>query len=238
MDGIPNKLIKIAAKIIGLSLAKIFGQSIKKGIFPCEWKLAKVTPIFKKGDKNDVNNFRPISAVSTISKIFEKFAFNQITYLDENDLLASCQLGFHTLHSTLTALIEATNHWSVNIDRGLFNGVIFLDLKKAFDTIDHAILLVNYGVDELSLTWFCSYLTNRLQRTCVNGSLSGPRAVKSGVPHGSNLGPLLFLIFINDLPNCLGTASARMFADDTNISVDGDSMSEIKPALNAEIKNK
>ena len=136
-------------------------------------------------------------------------------------MLTHCQSGFRSLHSTLTALLEATSNWSVNIDSGLLNGVIFIDLKKAFDTIDHDILLRKlqiYGVDQSSLKWFQSYLSGLSQKCNVNGCLSSSVPVAYGVPPGSNLGPLLFLVYINDLPNCLSAASPRMFADDTNIS--------------------
>jgi len=241
LDAISNKLLKLAADILAPSLTIIFNQSIKTSLFPREWKQAKVTPVFKKGEKNDANNYRPISVIPTISKLFEKIVFDQLyTYLNTNQLLASCQSGFRPFHSTLTALTEATDHWSINIDKGFFNGVIFIDLQKAFDTIDHDILLTklsNYGVDHLSVAWFRSYLTDRTQRCYVNGCLSNQNPVKLGVPQGSNLGPLLFLIFINDLPNCLNTALARMFADDTSISVHSVNISGLEPLLNIEIKN-
>ena len=241
LDAIPNQLLKLAANIVGPSLTIIFKKSIETGIFPCEWKVSRVTPLFKKGDKNNVDNYRPISVVSTVSKIFEKIVYSQLyDYLNDNKLLAPCQSGFRSLHSTLTALIEATHHWTVNIDKGLFNGVIFIDLKKAFDTIDHGILLnklTHYGVDGLSVAWFKSYLSNRYQRISLNGNLSEPKAVNFGVPQGSNLGPLLFLIFINDLPNCLTSGSARMFADDTNISVHSHNILGLEPQLNQELEN-
>ena len=139
-------------------------------------------------------------------------------------MLNTCQSGFRPFHSTLTALLEATSDWSMNIDNGLINGVVFIDLKKAFDTIDHQIILQklkNYGIDENSLTWFHSYLTDRTQKCRVNGQLSDSVPVACGVPQGSSLGPLLFLIYINDLPNCLNHTTARMFADDTFLNRGG-----------------
>ena len=137
-------------------------------------------------------------------------------------------------------MLEASNSWSVNIDNGLINGVIFIDLKKAFDTIDHKILLqklASYGVDYRALKWFDSYLSDRQQKCIVNGELSGSRAVTCGVPQGSLIGPLLFLIYINDLPNCLTKALPRMYADDTSISIAASSLSELELALNAELAN-
>ena len=154
--------------------------------------------------------------------------------------MTSCQSGFRSFHSTLTALTEATNSWSVNIDNGLLNGVVFLDLKKAFDTIDHSIILRKlkiYGTEQESLKWFQSYLDDRKQVCCVNGHMSNSRSVSCGVPQGSNLGPLLFLIYINDLPNCLSTASPRMFADDTNVSLTSSTLHELENVLNQELQN-
>ena len=150
------------------------------------------------------------------------------------------QSGIRSLHSTVTSLLEASNSWSVNIDNGLINGVIFVDLKKAFDTIDHKILLrklASYGIDHRTLKWFDSYLSDRQQKCVVNGELSGARAVTCGVPQGSLLGPLLFLIYINDLPNCLSKALPRMYADDTSISIAASSLPELASVLNTELAN-
>ena len=142
------------------------------------------------------------------------------------------------MHSTVTALLETTNRWSINIDNGLLNGVVFIDLKKAFDTIDHAILLdklAQYGVDENALTWFHSYLTDRTQRCCVNGHLSSNRPITYGVPQGSIIGPLLFLVYINDLPNCLNNGLSSMYADDTNISFQSSNLTDLEEIMNTEL---
>ncbi|CAB4041850.1 Hypothetical predicted protein, partial [Paramuricea clavata] len=137
---------------------------------------SRVTPAFKSGTRNNPGNYRPISIIPCVAKIFETIIFDQLHgYLDSNNLLNTCQSGFRPFHSTLTALLEATSDWSMNIDNSLINGVVFIDLKKAFDTIDHQIILQklkNYGIDENSLTWFHSYLTDRTQKCRVNGQLS------------------------------------------------------------------
>ena len=202
---IPSKLLKMAANIVAPSLTSIFSKSILTGIYPNDWKTAKVTPLFKKGIKSDPNNYRPISVIPIISKVFERIVYNQLFhYLDDNKLLLGCQSGFRSLHSTLTALLEATNAWSVNIDNGLLNGVVFIDLTKAFDTIDHEIILrkMSYlGVDQAAIKWISSYL----RRCNVSGKLSSARTFSCGVPQGSILGPFIFLIYINDLPNSRGS---------------------------------
>ena len=212
----------LSADVVSPSLTKIFNQSLIQGIYPDDWKIAKVVPVFKNGARNDLNNYRPISIISAVAKIFGKLVHDQFYYyLTSNDLLSKYQFGFRPNHSTLTALLETTNSWCVNIDNGLLNGVVFIDLKKAFDTIDHNILLIklkHYGVDDNALTWFHSYLTNRKQKCFVNGNFSDSCPITYGVPQGSIIGPLLFLVSINDLPECLNEGLPRMYADDTNIS--------------------
>ena len=239
LDNLPSRMLKVAAGVLAPSLAFLFNQSISSGIVPTEWKLARVTPIFKKGKRQDVNNYRPISIIPAVAKVFERIIYDQFfKYLNDNDLLVNCQSGFRSLHSTLTSLLEASNSWSINIDNGLINGVIFIDLKKAFDAIDHKILLrklASYGIDHRALKWFDSYLSDRQQKCVVNGELSDARAVTCGVPQGSLIGPLLFLIYINDLPNCLSKALPRMYADDTSISIAASSLPELESALNTEL---
>ncbi len=202
LDGIPGKLLKMAAGILSPSLTQIFNKSLSKGIYPDDWKMAKVLPIFKNGKKSHLSNYRPISIISSVAKVFGRLVYNQFySYLNNNILLSYHQSGFRAAYSTVTSLLESTNEWCINIDNGLLNGVIFVDLKKAFDTIDHKILLQKlrcYGVDDSALLWFSSYLTDRKQKCFVNGKLSKSNSISYGVPQGSIIGPLLFLIYIND----------------------------------------
>ena len=242
LDGISIRLLKDAFNIVTESLVNIFNVSLQRAIFPDDWKLAKVTPIFKEGNKADCGNYRPISVISAVAKLFEKLVYRQLTsFLRLNGILVEQQSGFRHQHSTETALLSSTNElWLFNMDRGLHSRVIFLDLKNAFDTVDHHILLSKlelYGVKGTSLKWFKSYLSGRNQICSVNSRMSSIRETKCGVPQGSNLGPILFLLYINDLPNCLETTKANLFADDTNLSCEGFSPYEIETKLKKDIEN-
>ena len=157
---------------------------------------------------------------------------------DTNPIISRHESGFRPLHSTVTALLEATDSWAYNIDQGNVNAVIFLDLKKAFDTVDHDILLsklMKYGVHGSSYDWFRSYLGCHQQRCFINGSLSGDHFLTCGIPQGTILGPLRFIIYINDLPNCLLNSETRMYADDTHTAFASNNIQNINTVLNEDI---
>ena len=239
LDGISAKLLKEAGPIVSASLTYIINRSLTTGIFSNDWKVARVTPIYKDDIKTNPNNYRPISVLPIVSKFIERIVFNQLyAFLMRHDLLADAQSGFRPCHSTLTALLDITNDWFSNMDNGLLNGVLFLDLKKAFDTVDHEILLNKlnfYGVDSISLKWFQSYLTDRKQRTYVNGSLSDYGSTVCGVPQGSILGPLLFLIYINDLPPSGLSSTPRLYADDTCLTLSSHDPTDLQIKLNSDL---
>ena len=167
--------------------------------FPLEWKVAKVTTLYKCGPRNSPGNYRPISVLPIVTKIIERVLYDQLyNYLTKFELLSDCQFGFRKFHS---ALLDCTNSWYMNMDRKKFNLVVLVNLKKAFDTVDHDILFKKmeiYGIKSPALSLLRSYLANRTQKCQINGSTSSERIIKCGVPQGSILGPLLFLVYIND----------------------------------------
>ena len=188
-----------------------------------------------------MDNCRPVSVLSIIGKVFERIIYNQLfAYLSDHNILSKHQSGFHALHSTVTAILEATDSQAYNIDIGNVNAVVFLDLKKAFDTVDHHILLSKlhlYGLTGVSHKLFSSYLDNRTQKCVVNGSLSECCTLKCGIPQGIILGPLLFLLYINDLPNCLSHSVPRMYADDTHLTYSNDNIHSVQSSLNEDLLN-
>ena len=153
------------ADLISIPLCNIFNNSLSSGLFPDDWKCARVTPLCKQGERTDVNNYRPISVISIIAKVFERIVYDQLySFLANEEIITNQQSGFRSLHSTVTALLEATDSWALDIDRGNVNAVVFLDLKKAFNTVDHGVLLGKlslYGIQESAYDWFKSYLNNR-----------------------------------------------------------------------------
>ena len=241
IDKISCKIIKIASPAISDSLTHIFNQAITLSSFPDEWKMARVIPLYKNGQRNVAGNYRPISVLPAISKIMEKILYNQLySYLSKFRLLSDSQFGFRKFHSTATALLDCTNDWYVNLDRKMFNLVVLIDLKKEFDTVDHQILLRKlelYGIKGQALSFLNSYLSNRSQKCQINGFLSSEKVIRCGVPQSSILGPLFFLLYINDLPQCLSKTKPRLFADDTNLTASGNSITRLEAAVNSDLEN-
>ena len=224
-DNLPPKIIKISRDFISPCLAHVFNLSITNGEYPDLLKLSKVIAIYKKGERHIPDNYRPISLLDIIDKIFEKLLYKRmIKFLDKNKLLFIYQFGFREKHSTALTLTEITDNIRNSIDNGGYTVAIFLDLCKAFDTVDHEILLQKlpyYGIRGNSHSLMKSYLSNRYQFTVINGVKSDIKPVTCGVPQGSVLGPLLFLLYINDLEHCISPKIPRLFADDTGLFIHG-----------------
>ena len=224
---------------IAKPLEYIYNLSITTGTFIEKLKTAKVIPIYKKGANDDVGNYRPISLLSIFDKCLEKIMHKKlVNFWNKYEIFYQHQYGFRSLHNTTSALIEITDYLYKSLDEGYYVAGVYLDVQKAFDSVDHEILinkLQHYGIRGFLLQWFKSYLNNRKQFTLVNGINSDLDSIKCGVPQGSALGPLLFLIYINDLPSCSTDSSIRLFADDTNQFVKSKSQNELLVKLKAEI---
>ena len=220
-DGISSILLKHIADIVAPILAKTINQSLLTGIFPNSLKIAKISPIFKKENPHVADNYRPISLLPIISKIFEKVVFLQVyDYFVENKLLYDSQYGFRKMHSTELAALEFADKITAHLDQGKIPLAIFIDLSKAFDTIDHSILLEKlryYGIKGNALNWFKSYLHNRKQYVQYKESVSNHEIIQTGVPQGSILGPLLFIIYMNDIASVSGNFHFTLYADDTSL---------------------
>lgn len=241
LDNIPCRLLKSSADLIAPSLTYIYNLSLVSGTFPGDWKTAKVVPLFKAGNKDQVGNYRPISILPVVAKILEKEVHRQAyAYVIEHNLLHSSQHGFRRKRSTQTALINVVDQWLQNMDNSEVTCVVFLDLAKAFDTVKHSLVLdklQNVGVRNVELEWFRSYLHNRKQRVIFNGTLSSESLIICGVPQGSALGPLLFLIYINTLPDAVKHSKINMFADDTAIFLNGKKSADVEHLLNSDLQS-
>ena len=220
-DEISVKLLKGGSSVIAEPLALIINQSFNRGIFPKKLKLAKVLPVYKKGDNSIFDNYRPISLLPALSKVFEKVVYHQIfSFFSSHNLFYESQHGFKEGHSTETAALELIDRIYQILDSGEIPICIYLDLSKAFDTLDHGILLEKlsyYGIRGTALDWFRSYLTQRSQYVEYGSECSDPLPISTGVPQGSILGPLLFIIYMNDIHFASPKFKTLLYADDTTL---------------------
>lgn len=216
-DNIPAKILKATNTASSRFLQIIFTQSISEGTIPDDWKLSKVTPVFKSGHKSDPSNYRPIALTCIACKLLEHIIYSHTAaHLDNNNFFFHNQHGFRRGFSCETQLFQLTTDLNLNLDSSFQTDVIFIDFSKAFDRVPHQRLISKLSclcLHPLILSWIRCFLTDRSQFTTVAGRQSRTTTVTSGVPQGSVLGPLLFLIYINDLPSGI-SSSIRLFADD------------------------
>ena len=240
IDDIPDKVVKRCAPLLIIPLLDISNSSITSGTFPQMFKVAKVCPILKKGDRQNVENYRPISLLSVFSKILEKIMYNRlISFLESNHVLSNSQYGFrkgkgidNAIQSFTETILKAKDSREQTVG-------LFLDLSKAFDMVNHNILidkLNKIGIRGLAENWFISYLSNRTQIVEINSAKSNPVLMGHGVPQGSILGPILFIIYINDLPLNLSHTETVLFADDTNIILNASNTKDLQTKINETTK--
>lgn len=213
--------MNLSADLIAEPLMYLFNLTLELNVIPSVWKSAYVLPLLKGGEPSLLNNYRPISNLSVLAKVLESLVCNQMKmFLSDNDILSTFQSGFRKQHGTTTAAMKVVNDLIVAMDRKQHCASLFIDLSKAFDTVDHDIMLkrlVNIGFSSQAVAWFKDYLSGRTQCVQFNGKRSDVLTVQKGVPQGSVLGPLLFTIYINNVGRNVPNAFFHFYADDTII---------------------
>ena len=238
-DGLSNRILKELSHELSSPLCSLFNKSLSLGKFPSPYKDANVTPVHKKGDLSLVSNYRPISLLNSVAKLFEKLVFKYLyNHLQDNNMLSSLQSGFIPGDSTVNQLAYLYHIFTEALDAGKEVRTVFCDISKAFDRVWHEGLIYKLkaaGVSGDVLRWFQSYLSGRRQRVVLQGSLSEWVYIKAGVPQGSILGPLLFLLYINDIVKNIGS-NIRLFADDTSLFIIVDNPTTAALCLNSDLE--
>ncbi|MEE4247207.1 MAG: reverse transcriptase family protein [Kangiellaceae bacterium] len=240
-DGISMKVFKRCLPAVMDPMLFVINLSLQQGVFPTELKLAKVIPVFKKGQEILICNYRPISVLPAISKILEKLMYSRLmSFIKRSNLLYSYQFGFRKNHGANMALITTVDRILQAHERGEIVIGLFLDFQKAFDTVDHEILLNKlsiYGMRGVAHKWLTSYLNQRNQQVLFFSGSSSNQTISHGVPQGSILGPLLFLLYVNDMANVSNLLFFILFADDTNVFISGRDLDSLIDVINAELTN-
>ena len=237
-DTISHKMLKGVAKQISKPLSILFNRSLVEGCFPVQWKMAHVIPVYKKGDKSAVSNYRPVSLLSCCGKLFERLVFKHMyNFFHDNNLLYKYQSGFLPRHSTVFQLIDIYHHICQSFDNRQLSCMVFCDISKAFDRVWHKGLLFKLrqnGIEGNLLCWLSNYLSGRQQRVVLQSAVSSLKPISAGVPQGSVLGPLLFLIFVNDISDSL-LSLTRLFADDSSLYYSATSLADIEGIINHDL---
>ena len=240
-DGISPKFIKLAGNSLVKPLTKLYNLSLSSGKVPKLWKQANVVPLHKKDSKQVMGNYRPVSLLSILGKILERIVFKHVyNHFRDNFLLSVWQSGFLPGSSTVTQLIELYNKFCTAVSQNKEIRIVFLDISKAFDRVWHDGLifkLKKWGISGSLLHWFEDYLKDRVQRVIINGQFSSWTEITAGVPQGSVLGPLLFLVFINDITTVVTNCNLRLFADDTCLFIEVDNRQQAAVLLNKDLHN-
>ena len=239
-DAVLARILKTSYEAHAVPLLHVVNLSLSQGVFPSELKLARVTPIFKSGDSSQLTNYRPVSVLSSYSKILERIVYNRlINFINKHNILYKLQFGFRQKYDTSLALIYLVDKIVTALNNGDIVLGVFIDLKKAFDTVNHEILmkkLQKYGVRGIAYNWISDYITNRKQYVMFANNPSKEGVINCGVPQGSVLGPLLFILYVNDLVNVSNLIFPLMFADDTNFFVSGSNAENLVTVMNGEMK--
>jgi len=241
LKSVPVFIYKCCSELLSPVIAELFNKSVSSGKFPTSLKTARITPVFKSGEITLTSNYRPISTLPILSKIFEKLMYKQLqNFLSINEILSPNQFGFRNNSSTSDAVVEFLDRATGVLDQKSSMIAVFLDFSKAFDTVKHDILidkLYVLGVRGLILEWFKTYLVGRKQYVCVNGCDSSLLSVQTGVPQGSVLGPILFLIYINDMSRSSDRLQFVHFADDTTVCSSGNDIDVLVADINSQLSN-
>ena len=234
------QLLKQLCQSCSSPIALIINMSLDQSIVPDAMELAKVIPIFKAKSKESFNNYRPISLLSNISKVLEKVVHKRLySFLTHCDILCDKQYGFRPNRSTIDAVTDLTSDVLSSLDRNDMCLLVYLYLSNAFDTINHNFFknkLEYYGIRRRTLEWFRRYLDRRMQYVCYNGLNSEIKPVEYGVPQGSVLGPLFFILYANDIPQCMSYCRTILFADDTAVYQVGKNPNTMHRQVNFDLK--
>ena len=239
IDELSSRLCKDAFMVLGRQLVHLFNCSLSTGIFPNKWKIGKIIPLFKGGDRENVNNYRPVSLLPLPGKLLEKIVHNKIVkFWEDSNFLSEDQGGFRKNHSTVSTVASLTDDLFHQINEGNTTVAAFVDLRKAFDTVNTKVLtnnLTHAGIRGDVLKWCNDYLSNRSQCTFANNIKSTLLPVTCGVPQGSVLGPLFFLVYVNDIQNAVGECGIKLYADDTVLYQSGVNCAEAEAKLQSSV---